>query len=89
LGVDWIIVAEDGDRWLALVNAVMNLLQRCSYRADYNSFYETSNLHIQIHIQNINHCYTFRRWLPSSVSHTNINLMGYGTICGAKLPVET
>jgi hypothetical protein len=24
-GVDWIEVAEDRDRWLALVNAVMNL----------------------------------------------------------------
>jgi hypothetical protein len=24
-GVDWIELAEDGDRWRALVNAVMNL----------------------------------------------------------------
>jgi hypothetical protein len=24
-GVDWINVAEDGDRWRALVNTVMNL----------------------------------------------------------------
>jgi hypothetical protein len=24
-GVDWIDMAEDGDRWRALVNAVMNL----------------------------------------------------------------
>ena len=25
-GVDWIDVAEDGDRWRAVVNAVMNLM---------------------------------------------------------------
>ena len=24
-GIDWIIVAQDTDRWRALVNAVMNL----------------------------------------------------------------
>ena len=25
-GLDWIVLAQDSDRWLALVNAVMNLL---------------------------------------------------------------
>jgi hypothetical protein len=36
----------------------------------------------------LTHCYIFRLWPPSWDSHTNLNLMGYGTICGAKIPVE-
>jgi hypothetical protein len=36
----------------------------------------------------LTHCYMFRRWLSSSDSHANLNLMDYGTICVAKTPVE-
>jgi len=30
-GVDWIHLAEDRDRWLALVNTVMNLRVSCKW----------------------------------------------------------